>query len=117
LRILIGALLVIISHTLTAGCPKKELYELTYMTKEELIITYCTNISDFDNDKCIYDTWMRIFTDTVKVGALGMADAAKNEARQSYDKMICDKENHENAFRVLRKEHGAERIEDIKCDE
>ena len=90
MRILIGALLVIISHTLTAGCPKKELYELTYMTKEELIITYCTNISDYDNDKCIYDTWMRLFADTVKVGALGMADAAKNEARQYYDKMICE---------------------------
>ena len=117
MRILIGVLLVFISHTLTAGCPKKELHELTYMTKEELIITYCTNISDYDNDKCIYDAWMRIFTDTVKVGALGMAYAAKDEARQYYDKMICDKENYENAFRVLCKEHGVEKAEDFKCDE
>ena len=116
MRILIGVLLVIISHTLTAGCPKKEMLELSTMTKEELIATYCTNMSDYDNDKGIYDTWMRIFTDTVIIGALGMADTAKKKARQYHDRMICDKENCENAFRVLHKEHGVEEAEDIKCD-
>jgi len=117
LRILIGVLLVIISHTLTAGCPKKEILELAYMTKEELITTYCTNMSDYDNDKGIYDTWMRIFTDTVKIGALGMADTSKKRAHQYHHRMICDKENYENAFRVLCKEHGVEKAEDFKCDE
>ena len=116
MRTLIGVLLVIISHTLTAGCPKKEMLEFAHMTKEELIATYCTNMSDYDNDKGIYDTWMRIFTDTVKIGALGMADASKNEARQYHDRMMCDKENYENAFRVLHKEHGVEKAEYLKCD-
>jgi hypothetical protein len=29
--------------------------------------------------------------------------------------MECDKENCENAFRILHKEHGVEKEEDIKC--
>ena len=111
-----GMLLVIASHTLTAGCPKKEIPEFFHMTKEELIITYCSNISDYDKDKGSYDTWMRIFSDTVKIGALGMADKSKNKAHQYYDEILCDKENYENAIRILRKEHGVEKAEDIKCD-
>ena len=116
MRILIGVLLVTMSHTLTAGCPKKGMPEFVSMTKEELIATYCTNMSDYDNDKGIYDAWMRIFTDTVKIGALGMADTSKNKAHQHHDRMECDKENCENAFRILHKEHGVEKEEDIKCD-
>jgi hypothetical protein len=116
LRILIGVLLVIMSHTLTAGCPKKEMPEFVSMTKEELIATYCTNMGDYGNDKGIYDAWMRIFTDTVKIGALGMADSSKKKAHQYHDRMICDMENYKNAFHVLCKEHGVEKEEDIKCD-
>jgi hypothetical protein len=90
--------------------------EFAHMTKEELIITYCTNMSDYDKDKGAYDTWMRIFTDTAKIGALGMADTSKSKAHQYYDKMICDKENCENAIHVLRNDHGVEKAEDIKCE-
>jgi len=117
LRILIGVLLAIISHTLTAGCPTIEKLVFSHMTKKELIATYCINMSDYDKDKGIYDTWMRIFTDTVKIGALGMADTSKSKAHQYYNKMICDKDNCENAIRVLRKVHGVEKADDIKCDE
>ena len=90
--------------------------EFASMTKEKLIITYCTNMSDYEKDKGTYDTWMRIFTDTVRVGALGIADSSKSKAHQYYNKMICDKENRENAIRVLREDHGVEKAEDIKCD-
>lgn len=86
------------------------------MTKEELIKAYCTN-------KPQTAEYMKKTKDNMSIAGKYKKQLDTQRARIHLesasihaDEMNCSGDNYESAFRVLRKDHGIEKEEDIKCD-
>jgi hypothetical protein len=116
MKTLLALSLVIYFQTVTAGCPTREMIEFTYMTKDELIGFYCINKHHWTEDREKHDKWENNFNE-------GRAGGSYSDAKESLkmigvyrDAMRCSLDNLTNAKRALRKDHGIEKEEDIKCE-
>ncbi|MGV7235749.1 MAG: hypothetical protein ACQ9ET_05755 [Nitrosomonadaceae bacterium] len=121
MKILLVVLLVISSQAVIAACPKKEMLEFTYMTKEDLTKSYCVNASDaataIDDNHEASAKWNE-FIKELEAGNILVKptlDIYMSRMERAAEILGCSNDNKENAFRVLRKDHGIEKEEDIKC--
>ena len=97
MKLFIATLLIISNQSVMAFCKRVDIVEYSYMNKEELIEEFCENRSV--NKK---------FKD-MNAGIDVIIPAWK-------DMVECTDVNSTNAFRVLRKDHGVKKQEDIKCE-
>lgn len=89
------------------SCPADEIMKYTYMTKEELVNEYCTNKSAAK----FYEESIDYISEDMIEFILSLDEYLEYKA--GYD---CVTYNYENVFRILRKDHGIEKEEDIKCE-
>ena len=122
MKTLLGVLLIFCCQVLMAGCPTDESLKYTYMTKEELIKSYCVAASDGakainDNQVAMAD-WNEFFKmlEAGNILAKIVLDFCMSRMERAAEILWCSNHDKGNIFRLLREYHGIEKEEDIKCE-
>jgi len=114
-KLLFWILLIISSQAVIAGCPRKNILEYTYMTKEELIAEYCRNNSDYISWDKVYVAYSDEYHKVESHGT-DLAISLSEKMFSAKEQVSCSAHNRANVFCVLSTGHGIEKEEEIKCE-
>jgi len=114
-KYLFWIVLIMSSQAVIAGCPKKNIHEYTYMTKEDLIAEYCRNDSDYISWGKLYAAYSDEYH-TLESHGTDLAISLSEKMFSAKEQMSCSAHNRANVFCVLSTGHRIEKEEDIKCE-
>ena len=84
------------------------------MTKEELIAEYCAQRGDANKNVLESMKYTDLMLKASKTGATQLTYQLTNTVNQYNEIAKCSLDNYSNAFRVLRKDYGIEKEEDLE---
>jgi hypothetical protein len=109
-------ILAIVNQAALAECPRKNITEYSHMTKEELVAVYCAQLNDFYENSQKGSKYFELHQKAVDSGSLALSTQFFNSMIHYNEIADCSTDNLNNAFSVLRKDHGIKTEDEIECD-
>ena len=89
MKTLLFLILAIVSQAAIAGCPRKNITEYTYMTKEELIAEYCAQRGDANKNVLESMKYTDLMLKASKTGATQLTYQLTNTVNQYNEIAKC----------------------------